>query len=358
MESSKAIEEFKRMNEALNQSLSYENYVFFLKCRSKVLSVKLGDSAEDQPLSMFRLRTEEWVGAATEIFAEMYSPTVCIQRLSKRMQEVRNLIEVPAYTFVFHSVAEHSHFLKATPPSKLERTSNCGSFSRLRDATKLTRSSQSFSSLLMGRSLDSTLKAKLEASRKEVSSLASEVAHYRGEVGRLQHRVEELQGDKEQLEGYLRESVQLSDSLIAKYDSLTKENDKLKLSIAQGSALKSTKPLVEKQPSVQERVVDSPPVSTTELKSENSKESIRNLPPAPDLSKERKTPSPTEQEGEGELCKAIMDYVGETPDLLSLRQGDLIWMTAARDGWLYGENINSGAVGLFPAEAVSRSPEV
>lgn len=31
MENSKAIEEFKRMNEAQNQSLSYESYVFFLK---------------------------------------------------------------------------------------------------------------------------------------------------------------------------------------------------------------------------------------------------------------------------------------------------------------------------------------
>jgi predicted nuclease with TOPRIM domain len=74
----------------------------------------------------------------------------------------------------------------------------------------------------MGRSLDSTLKMKLEESRKEVSSLASEFAHYKGEVGRLQQRVQELQGDKERLYGYF--TAQLSDSLIPKYDSLTKEN--------------------------------------------------------------------------------------------------------------------------------------
>jgi hypothetical protein len=31
MDTSKTIEEFKRINEALNQSLSYDSYVFFVK---------------------------------------------------------------------------------------------------------------------------------------------------------------------------------------------------------------------------------------------------------------------------------------------------------------------------------------
>jgi hypothetical protein len=371
MDSSKTIEEFKRINEALNQSLSYESYVFFVKvtstqCRSKVLWAKLGgDVVDDQSLTMLKLRTQEWVSLACDLFAEMYTPTVTIQKLSKRLQEVHDLVDVPAYTFVFHAVAEHANCLKSSAP-KLHQSSNCVSFSRLLDVSNasgqasspvvgsskgregnLTSTTKvgkcrSISSLLMGSSLDNALKKKLEASRQELVQISKELEHYKGETARLKIRIEGLEKEKQSLEGILSDTVKLSDSLVAKCDELSKENTKLKLLIAEGT----------------KESTDTREGSETELRSQDSKESLDSHPPTPQFSKERKTPSPTFQEGEGELYKAITDYVGDHPDLLSMRSGDLIWTTSELEGWLYGENINSGAVGLFPPEVVSRSSEI
>lgn len=261
------------------------------------------------------------------------------------MQEVQDLIEVPAYTFVFHAVAEHSTLIKVVPPSKLQHSSNCGSFSRLQDATtnKLTRSTQSFSSLLMGRSLDNTAKIKLNQSRKEAEQLSKELAHYKKEAVRLLQRVEQLETEKEGLENYLKESVQLSDSLIEKYDSLTRENEHLKKRLTEQRTAPSEHHSLKK----------------TELLSQDSKESLDSLPPpTPKFNRDRKTPSPTEQDGEGELCKAIADYIADNPDMLSLQQGDLVWVTSEHEGWLFGENINSGATGLFPPDVIARSSEM
>jgi hypothetical protein len=71
--------ELEIFNRALEESLSIEDFVFWLQIRAAVTKKKLGDdSLGGRNLKDFTLNTEEWVSVASAIFADFNKPTTSV----------------------------------------------------------------------------------------------------------------------------------------------------------------------------------------------------------------------------------------------------------------------------------------